>query len=73
MTQPSDETLKVQKKIEDILGYVPKAAYFTFKGKQGYLPEYMNYNLRNDLSKIFSESYDVMYKNLLNILVEKKQ
>jgi len=58
-------------KISEMLGRTPSLIPVTYKGVKGYIPEYFNYNSRNDLYAFFSESKEDAYEKLYQYLKEK--
>jgi hypothetical protein len=58
-------------KIYDKIGRVPSLLNIKINGVDGYLPEYFNYNSRNNLNELFSETEEGAYHNLYEHL--KKQ
>lgn len=57
-------------KIKEILGRVPEIVPISYKGKKGYLPVYFNYDLKDRVIVLFSETEDGAYQNLYDFLTK---
>ena len=64
--------LNIEENIQSILGRKPDFEEVTHKGKEGFLPVYFNFTLRNSVSTLFGETKEESAKKFLKFLQNKQ-